>query len=120
MEKQFVPYELALELRKIGFDDLCLARWYGGGFEFLPAYEPLRNSEIKEPYFWTLPLWQQAFDWFRDNYKLNASIYPLNNKYSSQVYDMNNNNYATHIDLYDNYYEAIEACLNKLIKIGIN
>lgn len=70
MEKQFVSYELALKLKELGFDELCLARWDGGGFYMLPAYDPLKNSEIEEAWFCVLPLWQQAFDWIEKKYGL--------------------------------------------------
>lgn len=124
MEKQFVPYELAVKLKELGFDDLCLARFNGGGFYMLPAYDPLRNSEIKEPWFCTAPLWQQAFDWFRTNHDIIAWINPSYSCYNLNIVKYNkikdkNINIADGLEFKDfiSYEECLKECLEKMIKI---
>src|SRR5690606_34285503 len=68
MEKQFVPYELSVKLKELGFDEECFG-WYD--------FETFKEANIKWSHCsnydlnWsklncTAPLWQQAFDWFRD------------------------------------------------------
>lgn len=123
MEEQFVPEGLALKLKELGFDELCLSRFYGGGFIMLPAHDPLRNSEIKEHWFCTAPLWQQAFDWFRNN-----GLYSWINK-SFSCYNINIVRYDNMEDCnvevieglsfkdFNTYKEARLACLEKLIQI---
>lgn len=84
MEEQFVPYELALKLKELGFDRKCLAY-----YDMKGVFYPMGTvSGPKEIYFGTFipkyqykddleplvaaPLWQQAFEFFRDKYKLLA------------------------------------------------
>ncbi len=77
MDNLFIPYELALELKDLGFDEKCLA-WY------LPEINDKGNipSPILSSFYsnWNkysdrinAPLWQQAFDWILkdlDNYTI--------------------------------------------------
>lgn len=102
MEKQFVPYKLALELRNLGFNEGCFAMWqknkkiwYCAKKEWLYNFKEFSNDEeqqfhlenypknvtlINEKYFFnsssnfTAPLLQQAFDWFRERYNLYSEI----------------------------------------------
>lgn len=116
MTEQFVPFELAVKLKELGFDELCLSRWDGGGFKMLPAYDPLRNSEIKEVWFCALPLWQQAFDWFREKHNLTSWIYQSNDsKYHSAI--LIEARYLNGNLMFKTYEEARLACLQELIKI---
>jgi len=72
MEKQFVPYEQALKLKELGFDDECF------GF-----YTELGNIVIKENVKkqdcttnkCIAPIWQQVFDWFDKEFSLLGEIY---------------------------------------------
>jgi hypothetical protein len=96
MKKEFVPYELALELKQLGFDETCL-RFY---LMYLPA-----------------PTYSQAFRWFRDNGKV-AEIF-------SQLLPSNKYKWGFKIqgvegvtDGFFTYEEAELACLKKLIEIA--
>ena len=109
-KKEFVKYEQALALKKLGFDEPCLMYY---------------------DYSWTLvesgvyeckaPIYQQAFRWFREKYKLDSSIALVANGYGFYVhkdrnYTNNGESYGFHIT----YEEAEQACLNKLIEIVKN
>lgn len=128
MEEQFISYEEALDLKELGFDELCLARFDGGGFRMLPVYDPLKNSEIKESWFCVTPLYQQAFRWFRKTYRLNPEISVGVKGFSFMFYEfidsvqagfsIQNINY-TRI-YFETYEEAELACLRKLIEIVKN
>jgi hypothetical protein len=86
MNKEFIPYEQALELRELGFDDNCFAsytydRHKEGAMVFdIKEQNGLRWStntnegckQYKEPC--TAPLYQQAFRWFREKYDFTYSI----------------------------------------------
>jgi hypothetical protein len=71
MNKEFVPYQEALALKELGFDD-----------EVLKVYDV--NSSKSELYNYGevltgddelyAPLYQQAFRWFREKYKLQVYI----------------------------------------------
>ena len=70
MHKEFVPYNLAIQMKELGFDEPCLA-WYDGKYIEYINRGYCTNSE--EPYNdkrCTAPLYQQAFRWFRDNHNL--------------------------------------------------
>lgn len=78
MNKHFVPYEIALKLRELGFNEKCFKYWnitnfikeptlYGNN---LNGYSNLTTRKVPAP------LWQQAFDWARDTHGLIINIQP--------------------------------------------
>ena len=81
MNQEFIPYEQALELKKLGFDQHCLA-FYGGDGDSKIYYNSIRNgSGDYEPYkaserlkWFGAPLYQQAFRWFREKFEFTYSI----------------------------------------------
>ena len=121
MESFFCPYELALELKELGFDEISLF-YYDAAYEGNPlSHCPhlLLNSQLEgfenEPI--SAPLWQQAFRFFREKKSLCSWVYQSNSglyhysilkddRYLSSSY----NNETT-------YKEAELACLKKLIEI---
>ena len=118
MEKEFVPYELSLELKQLGFDEPCFG-YYNSGVK-----NPL-EVEYSIPYdhkeYLSAPLYQQAFRWFRERYQLVHEIqfgsgriwirYGYNSFVRALELDNNNN------EFYHTYEEAELACLQKLIEI---
>ena len=68
MEKEFVPYELALRMKQIGFDEPCFGLYAPPSKTvFLHQYGSSISKEQIDA-----PLYQQAFRWFRDKYRLNS------------------------------------------------
>ena len=74
MEKEFIPYEQALELKELGFDEHCLGYYYGNkSLSIIKDYELNTfdtNSTTnrfdghgERP---TAILFQQAFKYFRE------------------------------------------------------
>ena len=67
MEKEFVPYEQALALKELGFDEYCL-----GYFD--PLYKKLviweKESTNSSSNWVSAPTFSQAFRWFREKYNL--------------------------------------------------
>jgi hypothetical protein len=135
MEKEFVPYELALRMKQLGFDEPSLYAWCnkGGRNEYTGKEEPIIqvlrtdgnpfgnffngknwNIEIvnnaKSNIQCSAPLFQQAFRWFRENHDLNYVIV----KAESWFYTINGCNTQ---EGFKTYEEAELACLTKLIKI---
>jgi hypothetical protein len=117
MEKEFVPYELAVKLKKLGFDELCMAYFKDEEVQYPNPYEPFKNSEMKS---WcvTAPTFSQAFRWFREKYGLHVII---DETIRPQIKDSNSKllfeytkdgKYAGF-----EYEEAELACLEKLIEI---
>lgn len=128
MNKQFVPYELALKLKELGFNEEC----FGYSYRDTPdpksrlnvyiAKTPVTNSSLKEDKGVSLPLWQQAFDWFREKYELNTVIYQVRLEDNSIMWDWDivDNNSEEEIfeeHLRKTYKEARQACLEKLIEL---
>jgi len=74
MNKEFIPYEQALELKELGFGELCL--FYYGDNQALRIYH---QSEIYDDLVGA-PLYQQAFRWFREKYGLYSEIFVDDNK----------------------------------------
>jgi hypothetical protein len=67
MENEFIPYEQALALKELGFDEKCL------------GYFTKNSLELREPYplcgkTYSAILYQQAFRWFREKYGLEGQI----------------------------------------------
>ena len=114
MEKEFIPYKQALELKELGFDEPCFGIYYTKDGD-------IRKLDINE--IGNAPLYQQAFRWFRQVHKVYHRINMFgdwdNPQYSYIVLGRNMDN-PTHMWYYENknsYEEAELACLNKLIKL---
>ena len=117
MNKEFIPYELALELKELGFDEYCFA-WYDSEDQEILNYDNTRNScEWLNGNACTAPTYSQAFRFFREKYGLNSHIHQeKRNNYSYCC----GQGYSDEIDGYqdfDTYEEAELACLKKLIEI---
>ena len=113
MNKEFIPYEQALELKELGFNELCL--FYYGDNESLRIYH---QSEISEDLIGA-PLYQQAFRWFREKYGLYYKIHGYSNN-TSFVFDIAGGDFETYYDECPTYEDAELACLKKLIEIVKN
>ena len=70
MKNQFVPYELAVKLKELGFDEECFGSWTDDGL-FCHGYS--RYNMLKHC---VSPLWQQAFLFIYkiSNGKINITI----------------------------------------------
>jgi hypothetical protein len=115
MKKEFIPYEQALALKELGFDEPCFGYF---SYEELVIEGRYKNSEHGRSI--SAPLYQQAFRWFREKYQLLHSITEYN-KDGSLITKI----YQNKIVVFENmmnfditeYEEAELACLNKLIEI---
>ena len=117
MTKEFIPYEQALTLKELGFDEPCVAFYYGQlnrleiGFNW--TNEGCKNSLLEE--IVSAPLYQQAFRWFREK-KIHSIVqeYDINN-YMFSIDDGINRDIE--VTGYDSYEKAELECLKQLIKI---
>ena len=124
MEKEFIPYEQALALKELGFDEPCFG-WYDSECQETLNYDRTHNS-----CGWllgnhcTAPTFSQAFRWFREKHYLYAIIIPTITmhwtfKTTTAVEGMVEvppYNHVHAID-YSTYEEAELECLRKLIEI---
>lgn len=121
MDKQFVPHKQSLKLKELGFEEECLG-YYNKKHELRIAGqihvgldgEEMSNGVLNSKYC-SAPLWQQAFDWFREKHNLHIFITPFD------INDMLHYQFAVlnfYIDRnHLTYQEAQLACLDKLIEI---
>jgi hypothetical protein len=122
MNKEFVPYEQALELKELGFDEPCFKFWF---LEKGKENFELINSATTGAFFgvqFKAPLYQQTFRWFREKYNLYAAIYPIKQHWECDVRHTNKDVNSSMFTWDNNftYEEAELACLNKLIQIVKN
>ena len=122
MEKDFVPYELAVKLKALGFNEECFGAYHN------EDYLDLKSEEFDYSYAVKAPLFQQAFRWFREkNYYIAINIYPTtlisSEFFTIEIEYINEKGMIEWIDdftsntQFDTYEEAENACLTKLIEI---
>lgn len=122
MKDLFLPYQQSLELRELGFDEICLTHYWGENI-LNEAYGGwMKNSNTK---YVMSPTWEQAFKWLRENYNILATIY---SNASGYLYEWHDAVGGTHRGwseyegpnnggVWDTYEEAELACITKLIEI---
>ena len=118
MEKEFVPYLLALELWEIGFDEPCFG-YYDHQIKELDTISSevcerlcKHNTHIKAPTF------SQAFRWFREKYNLVFNFISYNIvKPREYHWSITWNDEAKAGGIVKTYEEAELACLSKLIEL---
>lgn len=136
MEKQFVPYELAVKLKELGFDEECMSFYNLSGRLNLSRIDSfnwiIRNSDdnIIKLKCVAAPLWQQAFDWFREYYGFTYIIDDYNIDgvigYDLQIRKLNDfvigvrNKVIWNSFSHSTFHEARHACLEKLIELITN
>ena len=132
MEKLFVPYQPSLDMKELGFDEPCLAFfWNTGKFytcaDYVHTISYHTQNQLGDYNYdsTSAPLYQQAFKWFREKYRLYLDIDPME-KYNFYytIYDITQNkNEKIENEMYvfdspeRTYQEAELACLKKLIEI---
>jgi hypothetical protein len=114
MEKEFVPYEQALVLKELGFDEPCFGR-YGNDSKML--YKEY-SKELHSNWHTIAPLYQQAFRFFREK-KYQAEIL-WRGDFGDFCWKIGRFKYGSHFfsdNGFNTYEEAELACLKKLIEI---
>jgi hypothetical protein len=137
----FVPYEIALELKQLGFDEPCIAHytvvpedninWFTISEQAVTDNSSIFGSSKNYNTKWfetegtiSAPTYSQAFRWFRENYELDSEIY-MNHEYGVKFYTYLvlklKKSIVSHKSGYavkqNTYGEAELACLKKLIEI---
>ena len=136
MEREFVSYEVALELKDLGFDEPCFA-FYGLSRDDyktirLSIFQNLKTDYLPDIHHLDVtcdaPLYQQAFRFFREQLLLDSCIIPywfIDGEYKVKKYTYSiepSNRFDEYFDCdsdeYDTYEEACLKCLEKLIEIA--
>jgi hypothetical protein len=113
MNREFIPYEQALELKELDYDKPCLASWnfYTRELNYNGQPSIFSSEDVIQ-----LPTFSQAFRWFREKYKFDLTI-QHNKKYVAIVYSSVK---TFSIDEYETYEIAELECLKKLIELVKN
>jgi hypothetical protein len=132
MNKEFITYELALELKQLGFDEPCIAyytvvpedniNWFTISEQAVTDNGSIFGSSKNYNTEWfetegtiSAPTYSQAFRWFREKYGLCIVIKPIDDKKLDLGYSLLKNGLIMSAHL---TYEGAElACLKKLIEI---
>ena len=115
MNKEFVPYEEALELKELGFNEPCFGYYK---HEELLIEGKYKNSDYG--FSISVPTFSQSFRWFREKYNLWNMIYPRDGwNYSiNRVDETTSCSGESFHSVEINEYEETELeCLKKLIEI---
>jgi len=112
IETLFVPYELAVKLKALGFDEPCFATWSG---ETLDMSLQIPSDD----YFTKAPTFSQAFRWFREKYDIQ---YWLNDggclgKAFIKITGFKHDKFYFSSSEPMEYQEAEVSCLVKIIEI---
>jgi len=117
MNKEFIPYEQALEIKELGFNEPCLA-FYNGKFLESTDYDfdNLTSKDIGLCIF--APLYQQVFRWFREKYGIVGIVKFGTQEFTYNIYNNDAIGLLTKdsLDFNGTYEEAELACLKKLIE----
>ena len=119
MEKEFVPYDLALELKELGFDETCFGSIDQIGYIHVKGSKSSPRGSMMYNTI-NCPTFSQAFRFFREKYMLSGEIYIFKNFWNFDIEDINNSIqlYTSDIISYSTYEEAELECLVKLIEIA--
>jgi hypothetical protein len=70
VQRDFIPYEQALELKELGFDEPCFGKIYADGGSEQLSYPYKNSDQIGKVTSCSAPLYQQVFRWFKEKYDL--------------------------------------------------
>ena len=128
IESNFVPYQIAVDMKSIGFDEPCFA-FYGLSRDDyktirLSIFQNLKTDYLPDIHHLDVtcdaPLYQQALRWFREKYGLHYIIckniqmdgYGYREVILTSYMEENENT------IFKTYEEAEVECLKKLIEIA--
>jgi len=127
MKKEFVPYELAVKLKELGFDEPCITCY--DKLEMVASYGKnvfdYKNYN-SSGYMVSRPTFSQAFRWFREkNFYVSINTYhsvSLDKPFGLSIDYLHESGKWDYFDYrgesdFETYEEAELACLEKLIEI---
>jgi len=132
MEKEFVPYELVVKLKALGFNEKCFG-YYGLENELHIEISCNLDSNLTRRNFIAAPTFSQCFKWFREKYQIFPEVLTDCTTEPKFVFTYNTfygnpkdlteqewgweNNIGQYSDIYRTYEEAELECLKQLIEI---
>ena len=123
INNQFIPYNLALELKELGFDEQCIAYYVNNQDKLIFDITGVNNftrtnyGSVLGKHCQAAPLWQQVFEFFREKYNLHYIIYKNINIDGYDFCEITTDNIINK-NSYVTYEEARLECLKKLIELA--
>lgn len=122
MQKEFVPYDLAVKLKELGFNERCFGYYLEDGTRVPASYSKEgtvypSNTDLS-PEWSAAPLYSQAFRFFREK-KYQSEIL-WRGDFGDFCWKIGRFKYGSHFfsdDGFSTCEEAELACLQKLIEI---
>jgi len=121
MNREFVPYEEAIALKELGFDEECLGWSLPENKDMVISFcdkysKQSKNKKIQRP------LYQQAFRWFREKGIYGDLTTDLSDNLEDRVfvyyiYSGTGCYFVDRSEEYETYEIAELACLKELIEI---
>lgn len=122
LQEQFVPYNIAVKLKELGFNEECLATI--DQTEYLHIKGTKNNPRASMMYdIIKAPLWSQVFDWFEEKHKLYSICEYVILDFGvtdCRNQDMKIIKTISHQSTFRTKLEVKTACLKKLIEIVDN
>lgn len=118
MEKEFVSYKIALELKQLGFDEPCFGYFQENKTKVIIDNSGLiTNSNFskifsEDRFRLVTPLYQQVFRWFREKY----GVYIQPKKFDVDKWWVEWGDWNSPI--FETYEEVEESILQKMIEIA--
>lgn len=134
MKEQFVTYEIAFAIKKLGFNEKCfgfyndnkllfyqcIAKQYDGYIDITKVDFEIYEHDI------AAPLWQQVIYWFIEKYNLFILLCPeRDNGFGFKILNIKNKINITHSELdlfeveprFETYLEAREQAILKALEL---
>lgn len=126
MTNQFVSYKVALQLEALGFEEKCLSFYNHPSTGYMPYVSHhmdirgIEKSKI-ESHGVLAPLWQQAVEWLRKKFKIEAGVKTLAvNDYQPNIREFDKEGIIGSLYLTCNktsYEEALRESVLKVVEI---
>lgn len=140
LKNEFIPYEQALALKELRFDEECLTSYHYNGtlIDMWSAMGFVTNSSLINPEqfnansnskllkdyinnsFTAAPTFSQAFRWFREKHNLHGFYFSYMSPWQWKIDLVGMSTECFSIDGYKTPEEAELACLKRLIEIVKN
>jgi hypothetical protein len=128
MNPEFVPYELAVALKQLGFDKPCFAVYEDKRWQLVEVRNSMSYDLCVETDTFPAPTLSQALRWFRETYYLHHEILLDQTTQPKYCFEINRYMHFGNWELVKNpdwclyriYEEAQLYCLVKLIEIVKN
>lgn len=129
MKEFVVPYSIGLEMKKLGFDEVCLYHYKkmvsDAEHSETPTFESLNMFGRSHNHLDTrvaAPFWDQAFGWVRKTYDFHAHINIGDKGYYCMVTYPHNGSYkADFLHEYGEFFETYEKarihCLYQILHL---